>query len=79
MLAAATGTEPDRTQHMSTGIIGTRLPLERIREGLAALVPTLSATDDGLLAVRDCAVHDRFADEDRDHDRANCPRPTAEP
>ena len=51
MLAAATVTEPDWTQHMSTGIIGTRLPLEKVRKGLAALVPTLSATDDGLLAV----------------------------
>ena len=51
MLAAATVTEPDWTQHMSTGIIGTRLPLEKVRNGLAALVPTLSATDDGLLAV----------------------------
>jgi glutamate N-acetyltransferase/amino-acid N-acetyltransferase len=51
MLAAATVTEPDWTQHMSTGIIGSRLPLEKVRDGLAALVPTLSATDDGLLAV----------------------------
>ncbi len=51
MLAAATVTEPQWTQHMSTGIIGARLPLEKVRTGLASLVPTLSATDDGLLAV----------------------------
>src|SRR6478736_2628439 len=37
MLAAATVTEPDWTQHMSTGIIGTRLPLDRVRKGLAEL------------------------------------------
>ncbi len=51
MLAAATVTEPDWIQHLSTGIIGSRLPLEKVRKGLAALIPTLAATDDGLLAV----------------------------
>ena len=51
MLAAATVTEPDWTLHLSTGIIGSRLPLEKVRDGLAALIPTLAATDDGLLAV----------------------------
>ena len=51
MLADATGSEPEQTLHLSTGIIGTRLPLEKVRAGLAALVPTLAATDDALLAV----------------------------
>ncbi len=51
MLAAATGVELERTLHLSTGIIGTRLPLEKVEAGLAALVPTLAATDDGLLRM----------------------------
>ena len=51
MLATATGAEIERTLHLSTGIIGTRLPLDRVGAGLATLVPTLAATDDGLLAV----------------------------
>ncbi|MES2209160.1 MAG: bifunctional ornithine acetyltransferase/N-acetylglutamate synthase [Chloroflexota bacterium] len=37
--------------HLSTGIIGTRLPLEKVALGLAALVPTLAATDEGLEAA----------------------------
>jgi glutamate N-acetyltransferase/amino-acid N-acetyltransferase len=51
LLAHATGSAPERTLHLSTGIIGTRLPLDRIAAGLAALVPTLSGTDAGLDAV----------------------------
>ena len=51
MVAAATATEPEWTLHLSTGIIGTRLPLERVRVGLKALMPTLASTDDGLLAM----------------------------
>ena len=41
----------ERTLHLSTGIIGTRLPLETVRAGLAALIPTLSDGDAGLLAA----------------------------
>ena len=37
--------------HLSTGVIGTRLPLDRVSAGLAALVPGLAATDDGLEAA----------------------------
>lgn len=37
--------------HLSTGIIGTRLPLEVVATGLAALVPMLAATDEGLEAA----------------------------
>ncbi len=51
MLADATGTSPERTLHLSTGIIGSRLPLDRVRTGLDALVPTLASTDDGLLSM----------------------------
>ena len=51
MLAEATGVEPERTLHLSTGIIGTRLPLDKVRAGLATLVPTLTGSDEGLLAA----------------------------
>jgi glutamate N-acetyltransferase/amino-acid N-acetyltransferase len=51
MLASATGAATERTLHLSTGIIGTRLPLDRVAAGLAALVPSLAATDDGLHAA----------------------------
>ncbi|MEO8571578.1 MAG: bifunctional ornithine acetyltransferase/N-acetylglutamate synthase [Chloroflexota bacterium] len=51
MVAAVTGVALERTLHLSTGIIGTRLPLDLVRSGLAALVPTLTADDDGWLAV----------------------------
>ena len=34
MLAAATGVPVERTLHLSTGIIGTRLPLKTVRAGL---------------------------------------------
>jgi glutamate N-acetyltransferase/amino-acid N-acetyltransferase len=48
MLAGATGVAVERTLHLSTGIIGTRLPLDVVEAGLARLLPTLAATDDGL-------------------------------
>jgi glutamate N-acetyltransferase / amino-acid N-acetyltransferase len=51
MVSAATGAAVERILHLSTGVIGTRLPLDRVRTGLADLVPDLAATDDGLLAV----------------------------
>ncbi len=51
MLAAATGVETERTLHLSTGIIGTRLPLDRVRTGLSALLPTLAEDGEGLLAA----------------------------
>ncbi|MEA2630045.1 MAG: glutamate N-acetyltransferase / amino-acid N-acetyltransferase [Chloroflexota bacterium] len=51
MVAVATAIEPAWTLHMSTGIIGTRLPLERVRAGLGALVPTLDTSDEGWLAA----------------------------
>jgi glutamate N-acetyltransferase / amino-acid N-acetyltransferase len=51
MLAAAIGTVPERTLAMSTGIIGTRLPLDRVRAGLERLVPGLSPDATGLAAA----------------------------
>jgi glutamate N-acetyltransferase/amino-acid N-acetyltransferase len=51
MLSAATGVALERTLHLSTGIIGTRLPLKTVRAGLGALVPTLRESGDGLLAA----------------------------
>jgi len=51
LLAEAVGTVITRTLHLSTGIIGTRLPFEVVAAGLARLVPTLVATDDGLAAA----------------------------
>ncbi len=51
LVAEATGTEIVRTLHMSTGIIGTRLPLDRVAAGLAALVPELAETAEGLEAA----------------------------
>ena len=51
MFAEAVGTVPEQTLHLSTGIIGTRLPLDRVRAGLAALVPSLGATDEAWAAT----------------------------
>jgi len=51
LLAEATGAPVDRTLHLSTGIIGTRLPLDRVAAGLTALVPELTADDSGLQAA----------------------------
>ena len=51
IVSAATGAAEDRVLHLSTGLIGTRLPLDLVRSGVAALAPTLAATDEGLLAA----------------------------
>ncbi len=51
LLARATGSALERTLHLSTGIIGTRLPLDRVAAGLDALVPALVDDDAGLEAV----------------------------
>ena len=51
LLAAATGVAIDHTLHLSTGVIGTRLPLDRVAAGLARLVPDLSSSDEGLEAA----------------------------
>jgi glutamate N-acetyltransferase / amino-acid N-acetyltransferase len=52
LVAQAAGVAAERTLHLSTGIIGTRLPLATIAAGLATLVPAgLTETDDGWQAV----------------------------
>ena len=51
LLSDATGVAPERTLHLSTGVIGTRLPLARVEAGLSALVPAASANDAGLAAA----------------------------
>ena len=50
LVASALGVESGDILCLSTGVIGTRLPLDRVETGIAALVPDgLAATDDGLL------------------------------
>jgi len=51
MLAAALATTVEETLLLSTGIIGTRLPLDRVRTGIADVAPTLAPTDAGLAAA----------------------------
>jgi glutamate N-acetyltransferase/amino-acid N-acetyltransferase len=51
MLATALGIDVERTLHLSTGIIGTRLPLDRVEAGITELAPRLAATDAGLEAA----------------------------
>jgi glutamate N-acetyltransferase/amino-acid N-acetyltransferase len=51
LLADAIGVPTALTLHLSTGIIGTRLPLGVIKVGLEQLVPMLAATDAGLAAM----------------------------
>ncbi|HYX10534.1 MAG TPA: bifunctional ornithine acetyltransferase/N-acetylglutamate synthase, partial [Candidatus Acidoferrum sp.] len=51
MLATALATPESQTLLLSTGIIGTRLPLDIVRSGVAAVAQTLAATDDGLAAA----------------------------
>ncbi|HEX5588684.1 MAG TPA: bifunctional ornithine acetyltransferase/N-acetylglutamate synthase [Candidatus Limnocylindrales bacterium] len=48
LVAGALGIAEAEILHLSTGIIGTRLPLDRIAAGLDALAPSLAATDEGL-------------------------------
>ena len=51
LVAAGLGVPEGEVLHLSTGIIGTRLPLDRVAAGVDALVPELAATDDGLESV----------------------------
>jgi glutamate N-acetyltransferase/amino-acid N-acetyltransferase len=51
MLAAALGVAVERTLLLSTGVIGTRLPLDLVGPGINALAPSLAATDAGLAAA----------------------------
>jgi glutamate N-acetyltransferase/amino-acid N-acetyltransferase len=51
MLAAAVGVPIDHTLLLSTGVIGTRLPLDRVADGIGGLAPTLEGTDEALEAA----------------------------
>ena len=51
LVAAALAIDEPYVLHLSTGVIGTRLPLETIEAGLTALVPALSADGTGWEAV----------------------------
>jgi glutamate N-acetyltransferase / amino-acid N-acetyltransferase len=51
VLATLLATEPERTLAVSTGVIGVRLPMGKVRDGLARLIPELASTDAGLEAV----------------------------
>ena len=51
LVAGALGIAEDLTLHLSTGVIGTRLPLDRVAAGIAAVVPTLESSDAGLEAL----------------------------
>jgi glutamate N-acetyltransferase/amino-acid N-acetyltransferase len=59
LLAEVTGATMERTLHVSTGIIGTRLPLGTVEAGLRTLVPELTDADTGL---HDAAVALRTTD-----------------
>jgi glutamate N-acetyltransferase/amino-acid N-acetyltransferase len=50
-LATLLGTTPERTLALSTGVIGVRLPLTKVRDGLGRLIPQLTQDDAGLEAV----------------------------
>jgi len=50
-VASAVGIDQDRVLHLSTGIIGTRLPLDRVASGIASLAPSLADDDAALQAV----------------------------
>jgi len=51
LVATALGIDEVHVLHLSTGIIGTRLPLAKVEAGLAGLVPRLAADDNGLDAA----------------------------
>jgi len=55
-LAELLHTEAERTLALSTGMIGVRLPVSKVKEGLGRLVPTLAATDEGLRAVAEAMM-----------------------
>ena len=50
-VAAALKTRAERTLALSTGVIGVRLPVAKVCDGIARLVPQLAQTDDALAAV----------------------------
>lgn len=62
LVATALGIEETRVLHLSTGLIGTRLPLDRVEAGVAALAPALRDDDAGLGAAAEALrTTDSFA------------------
>jgi glutamate N-acetyltransferase/amino-acid N-acetyltransferase len=51
LVAATCGVALEQTLHLSTGIIGTRLPLEKVAAGLKALGPDLAPTAEAFEAA----------------------------
>lgn len=51
LVANAFDVMPDRVLHLSTGVIGTRLPLDKVAVGLEALDPLATMDDAGLAAA----------------------------
>ena len=51
LVARELGIDETRILHLSTGIIGSRLPLDRVEAGLAAVAGQLTAEDAGLAAA----------------------------
>ena len=51
IVSAAAGVPAADVLHLSTGLIGTRLPHERVEAGVAAAAAALEASDAGLLAA----------------------------
>ncbi len=51
LVADALDIDESYVLHLSTGVIGTRLPLDKVAAGLDALVPQLAADDAGLEAA----------------------------
>jgi glutamate N-acetyltransferase/amino-acid N-acetyltransferase len=51
IVASATGVALEHVLHLSTGVIGTRLPLDRVAEGVARLMAELGRADAGLEAA----------------------------
>ena len=71
------GIEPERTLTLSTGVIGARLPVARVTDGLARLVPALGDGPEALLAAAQGAPHHRLADQGRPRRPWSCRPRTA--
>ena len=60
--ASALGTRPEQTLALSTGVIGTRLPVDAVAAGIDELVSRLSSEDAALAAVAEaiCTTDSRI-------------------
>ena len=80
-LAGALGIARERTLLLSTGVIGTRLPLDKVAAGIDALAPRLAASDDALAAAAEAlrTTDTRTKARDRDDHAARSRRPRGPP